>query len=85
MGEGMTTPYEREILTHYFTRAAPWKDGSENWKPLDHEIIDRFITLGLLIQIHSPETKIEANHDALRVYFEALAAVPLPVQRWVTP
>jgi hypothetical protein len=28
---------------------------------------------------------IEANHEALAPYMDALAAVPLPVQKWVVP
>lgn len=91
MSEEYTTPYEREILTHYWVSPEPWKNGSENWRDLDGKIIDKFVRLGLLRQVQHQEigsvlvSKIVKNEEALRVYMDALAAVPLPVQRWVIP
>lgn len=84
-----TSPYERAILNHYWVSPEPWKDGSENWLPLDTQTIDKFIGLGLLLEVSHPDlpsrSKIVKNEAALRVYMEALDAVPLPVQRWVIP
>jgi hypothetical protein len=82
-----TTPLEREILTHYATTGGPYRGGADNWTSTHHEIVQRFVTLGLLIR-HPGEDglqRIRANDEALRVYLAALAAVPLPVQRWVVP
>ena len=82
-----TTPLEREILTHYATTSGPYRGGADNWTPTHHEIVQRFVDLGLLIRHHGADglQRIRANDEALRVYLAALAAVPLPVQRWVVP
>lgn len=87
----MTTPLEREILTHYWTRATPFLGGSEHWTKLHCEIVERFVAAGLLIQNECrngedrPDRWISANCDALEPYMDALAAVPLPERRWVVP
>jgi hypothetical protein len=79
-----TTPIERAILTHYWVSPEPWKRGSEYWTPTDSEIVCKFVSLGLLVQTPCDGFgKIVANQDALRPYMEALAAVPLPTQKWV--
>jgi hypothetical protein len=82
-----TTPLEREILTHYATGAGPYRGGSENWTETHLQIVRRFIDLGLLISYKGADgqQRIRQNEEALRVYMAALAAVPLPVQRWVVP
>ena len=83
------SPYAIQILMHYRCSPRPWKDGSEHWLPLDVELIETFVTFGLLIKIPHPDipgaTKIVKNEEALRVYVDALEAVPLPVCRWVLP
>lgn len=85
----MTTPLERAILTHYWVSPGPWKEGSDFWKPADCEAVDKFVELGLLKKVsndmHPGTTYTMANDEALAPYMEALAAVPLPVQRWVIP
>ena len=51
------------------------------------QIVRQFLDLGLLIS-HKGADGLECirqNEEALRVYMAALAAVPLPVQRWVVP
>ncbi len=78
----MTTPLEREILTHYYVMAEPYQGGSENWNPCVSGIVNVFIRMGLLIRC---DGRLRANEPALRVYMDTLAAVPLPVQRWVIP
>jgi hypothetical protein len=82
-----TTPLEREILTHYATTAGPYRGGSENWLETHVQIVRRFLDLGLLISHKGADglQRIGQNEEALRVYMAALAAVPLPVQRWVVP
>lgn len=94
-----TTPLEREILKHYYMHAGegddhvPFKGGSEHWMKLDCEVIEKFVTAGLLIQEPALDPalrragarRITANRDALAVYFHALDCVPLPVQVWKIP
>lgn len=88
-----TSPYEREILAHYYMHAdvgdehKPWKGCSSSWLPLDHEIIRKFTNMGLLVQEPRPHstTKTVANREALAVYFNALNCVPLPVLVWKIP
>jgi hypothetical protein len=82
-----TTPLEREILAHYATSAGPYRGGTQHWTPTHVQIIQRFIDLGLLICPTGAEglQRLTPNEQALRVYMAALAAVPLPVQRWVVP
>ena len=82
-----TTPLEREILTHYATTAGPYRGGSDNWTETHVQIVRRFVDLGLLVSYKDADgvPRIRQNEDALRPYMAALAAVPLPVQRWVVP
>lgn len=80
----MTTPLERAILTHYYVSPTPYPNESS----LSVELVSRFVDLGLLrrLDFHNEfGAKIEGNKDALEPYMDALAAVPLPVQRWVIP
>ena len=83
----MTSPLERAILAHYYCSNTPYMDGSENWASAQREAVAQFVMLGLLIKTPQDDntTKITANQEALTPYMEALAAVPLPVQRWVVP
>lgn len=74
----MTTPLEREILTHFYVCGAPYDiKGSQ----LRLNIINRFVAAGLLIR--NPDGVVVGNDLALRAYMDALAAVPLPTQKWV--
>jgi len=84
-----TTPFEREILTHYFTTSesmfrAGDRDARSNL--LLHKIEQRFTRKGLLrYDINVDE--IRGVPEALEVYMAALAAVPLPVktEKWEVP
>lgn len=79
-----TTPYEREILTHYFVSQEPFR----NEGALAVSLVSKFVDMGLLKRLYFQNeygAKIAGNSEALRVYMAALAAVPLPVQRWVVP
>jgi hypothetical protein len=84
---GMTTPLEREILTHYWAYPGEFRGGRQNWSVGIREIVERFIRLGLLEEkfVSGEGTGIFANQPALAAYMEALAKVPLPVQQWVVP
>jgi hypothetical protein len=73
-----TTPYEREILTHHYTSWSPFPRDTELYR----EYVEKFARMGLL---RVDGGKVEANKEALRTYMDALAAVPLPVQKWVVP
>lgn len=77
----ITTPFERELLTHYYVSPAPFRRE-------DFAEITRFVELGLLKRLDSPNeygATVTGNHEALRVYMDALGQVPFPVQRWVVP
>lgn len=92
---GGTSPLEREILTHYWTRISDWKGDRKKWTDLDHKIVSRFVGLGLLRGGIGTATHedgwhynlFEANREALEPYMQALAKVPLPVKRteWIVP
>jgi len=80
-----TTPLERDILTHYCTLIGPYMGGSEYWKPVHCEAVQRFIELDLLVSVEDEQTGVKcirANYEALRPYMAALAAVPLPTRVW---
>lgn len=82
----MTTPLEREILTHYHCYPGPFRGGSENWTPHIFGLVEGFVARGLLEQVaDGRHLKIVPNRLALEAYMEALAKVPLPVQQWVVP
>ena len=82
-----TTPLEREILTHYATSEGPYRGGPANWTETHVRLVQRFVELGLLIADPAAEGRahVRPNAEALRAYMAALAAVPLPVRRWVVP
>lgn len=80
----MTTPLEREVLTHYYVSPEPWPRLNIH----NRDLIDRFVKAGLLRLTMEPNaygSYVEGVREALEPYMEALAAVPLPVQRWVVP
>lgn len=82
-----TSPLEREILTHYWTTPGPYAGSTDDWSQSVCIHVRRFVALGLLEE-RSPGTAaahIVANQEALKVYMEALAQVPLPVRQWVIP
>lgn len=74
----MTTPLEREILTHFHVCSAPYDTQGSS---LRQDIIERFIAEGLLVR--GAGGKVVGNDSALGVYMDALAAIPLPTQQWV--
>jgi hypothetical protein len=86
-----TSPLERAILTHYWCHPTPYKGGSENWAPAETAAVEYFLARKLLKFVPNTDKEgtlgyhIEANRDAIEPYMGALAAVPLPVQKWVVP
>lgn len=83
-----TSPLEREILTHYWSRPDEFRGDWKEWGCLVRQTIDRFVDLGLLERVPNPDLgarTIQGNPDALRAYMAALSNVPLPVRKWVVP
>lgn len=80
----MTTPLEREILTHYWVSPEPFPRTSQFIVSL-HQ---RFIRMGLLKKLDTENeygSWVTGNFKALEPYMAALANVPLPVQSWTVP
>lgn len=75
----MTTPLEREILTHFYITTEDYDYRGSN---LRHDIVRQFVARGLLIEENG---KIRGNDAALEPYMDALAEVPLPVMKWIVP
>lgn len=81
-----TTALEREILTWFWCHPDPYLGGSQFWRPIHAEAVQRFVKAGLLVDgMENGQPKVLPNRPALRSYMDALDAVPLPVQRWVVP
>ena len=88
----MTTPLEIMIALHYCCQ--PEEDfgmnngsGAKWGAPAVQEALQRFCRVGLLEDMTAkgrPKTVYVAT-DGLRVYVEALTAVPWPVQAWQMP
>lgn len=72
----MTTPFEREILTHHYVSPAPFDRQSEVY----WQTVDGFVTCGLLFR---DGDTVSANQIALKVYMDALGDVPLPTRTWI--
>jgi hypothetical protein len=79
-----TTSFEREILTHYYVygNSEAWPEKQRT--PFYHVAVKRFLKAGLL-RWDAGNDVVAGNSPALRVYMDALAAVPLPVQTWAIP
>ena len=81
-----TSALEREILTHYYVSPTQWKPGQLVWPKLVMDIHYMFTRAGLL-RINVSTGEFEGNEEALRVYMDALSAIPLPVNvtHWEIP
>lgn len=80
----MTTPFEREILTHHYTSSAPFPRPT----PLYWATVNDFCDKGLLGRVSSNDGEIDRVvpiEEPMRLYMDALAAVPLPVRVWAMP
>lgn len=86
----MSSPLEISIALWYFTRPGDYGHGTgdRNFNaPAVQETFARFVGAGLLKR-HEPSTDLPQHYigtEGLRVYVEALCALPWPEQRWVMP
>lgn len=78
----MSSPLEISIAIHYWCFPGPYKNGSENWTELESKIVQDMLDHGLLERDCG---KLSGNTPALRVFMEALQAVPWPVRVWQIP
>jgi hypothetical protein len=77
------TPIEIKILLHYYTMPGDYTGVGEG--SVSHEqALDRFLQLGLLERSNEPGQQYTAT-EGVKVYVEALMAVPLPERKWVIP
>jgi hypothetical protein len=82
----VTSAFERELLTWYYTRPGMFRRGDGRPSALVTEIETKYVKAGLLrYDIRNDE--IIGVEEALKVYMDALAAVPLPRRRddWFIP
>lgn len=84
------TPLEIRIALHYHSSPEEW-DAVYNGGEMTDRIIASLVEAGLLerrklVTIYPERDKFQhVATDGLRVYVEALEAVPLPTRRWVMP
>lgn len=73
------SPTEIEIILHYHwsNQDEPMLDSS----PATNEICEILVEKGILNR--GSITKYEGNLDAIKVYVNAICAVPLPELKWV--
>ncbi len=77
------TPLEIGILIHYYTNSGDYHDGDFH-APAVRDAIDRFYKCGLLKRRDAMVDSYEGT-KGLKMYVEALEAVPLPELLWVMP
>lgn len=78
------TPFEIEVLMYYYYSAVD--DFPRKSAPIFKGTMQRFIKAGLIIEVslsHPCTYEYKGNREALKAYVEALAAVPLPKQKWI--
>lgn len=90
----MTSPGEIIIALHYWTTPGDYPHLSDDLQPsYVGETVTKFLEAGLLRACQKGVTstsrlvlgqKYEAT-DAMRVYIDAICAVPFPIQQWVIP
>jgi hypothetical protein len=81
----MSTPFERDILTHHWVSPAPFPREAA---PLYAQLVEVFIKRGLLRRLPEPNSygcMVDGQTEAMLVYQAALMAVPYPVQEWRIP
>ena len=72
------SPTEVEVMLRFWYDPEP---GKYRWNPVQINFIEELINRGILERI---EVDIIPVEDALRAYVEAICAIPLPKQVWVT-
>lgn len=79
------SPLFIEIALHYFHTPEPWP--AERMHEAQREVHRELEQAGLIVELEGPNgTSYWAGVDKpLRLYAEALGAVPLPVHKWVMP
>lgn len=83
-GNERMTPFEIEMLLYYYYSAED--NCPKRNSPIFKDTINRFVNLGLILASptqHPCCYTYTGNREALKVYAEALGAVPLPVRKWV--
>lgn len=78
------TPYELEILLHYYWHATDHPDMT-NPTPLWRETIGKFLEQELLEQQADPCDALYTLTERGHVYMDAVLGVTLPERRWVMP
>lgn len=80
------TPYEIEIVLHYYYSPEEHPECAGN-SPAWRSSVDMLLAEGVL-QLRKEPSQYGATYESTersRVYIEALKDVPLPVQKWVMP
>lgn len=86
----MATPLEISIALWYYCRVGDYGDGSgdnNHTAPAVQTTFQQFVDAGLLKR-HEPNADLPQRYyatDGMRVYVEALCAVPWPEQKWIIP
>lgn len=85
------SPLQIEIALHYFSRGDDYRTVSQSpnayTPPAIVDVLALFVDSGLL-RTDKRSGDFERKYhptEALRVYVNAVCAVPLPVQQWVIP
>lgn len=78
------TPFEIEIMLHYYYRPRYFRDGDFS-APASRSALESFCENGLLREAPVNAGALYEITERGRVYVEALKSVPLPIQVWIMP
>ncbi len=78
----MKAPLTLEIIIHYYCGGS---DTDYMDSPGFREQAKMLVDVELLIRTGNPKRKYEANREAVKVYLDALLAVPFPELEWIIP
>lgn len=86
------TPFQLDILFHYYCRAADWRNGDHS-APICKETFDWFLAEGLVKHANFHVERFEDGAVKARyaltergmAYVGAIMRVPLPVRAWIVP
>lgn len=80
------TPFEIEIILHYYCRADEYRDGEDFSAPAVRGILDNFLKQEVLaLEDDAKRERAYKLGPCGEAYVAALLALPLPVKRWVMP